>query len=341
MAADEGLTANHALSVELIGRSDSFLEFGESLARAAKVDRPVLLVGERGTGKELAAARLHYLSKRWRGAFAMLNCAALAPSLMESELFGHEAGAFTGAGARRKGRFEVADGGTLFLDEIGNMPLTLQEKILSVVEYGVFQRVGGARSVSVDARIIGATNVDLPTMAGQGKFKRDLLDRLSFEVLTLPPLRARREDIPLLASHFASRMAIELGVSDPIEFSDQAFDALMGHPWPGNIRELKNAVERAVFRAGSGYLQELPLDPFESPYRPVSETPAPAKEAAPAPQAPVLSDAPLPEQIKNLELGALRRALSAARHNQRRAAAALGLSYNQFRGLYRKHKDAL
>ena len=203
---------------EALGQSESFLAFQEALSRAAKVDRPVLLVGERGTGKELAAARLHYLSPRWGEPLVALNCAALTPSLIESELFGHEAGAFTGAGQRRLGRFETAHQGTLFLDEIGNIPLTVQEKILRTVEYGSFERVGGSRPVEVDVRIVGATNADLPAMARAGRFKQDLLDRLSFEVLTLPPLRTRQGDALLLAEHFAQRMAAEMGWGGPPGF---------------------------------------------------------------------------------------------------------------------------
>ena len=227
---------------EALGQSEAFLTFQEHLSRAARVDRPVLILGERGTGKELAATRLHFLSKRWQQPFVALNCAALSPSLIESELFGHEAGAFTGATARRVGRFEMANEGTLFLDEIGLIPTETQEKILRAVEYGVFERVGSSRPVRVDVRIIGATNADLRTLAHAGRFRQDLLDRLSFEVLHLPPLRARQEDIMLLANHFAARMAHELGWEDVPEFSDEAIMALEGYPWPGNVRELKNVV---------------------------------------------------------------------------------------------------
>ena len=192
---------------EALGRSEAFLDFQARLSRVAAIDRPVLLVGERGTGKELAARRLHYLSLRWDHPLVALNCAALAPSLIESELFGHEAGAFTGAQQRRAGRFEAADTGTLFLDEIGSIPLQVQEKILRVVEYGTFERVGSADVVEVDARIVGATNADLRALVCEGRFKQDLLDRLSFEVLHVPPLRERAEDLLLLANHFAAHMA--------------------------------------------------------------------------------------------------------------------------------------
>ena len=170
---------------EALGESEVFVDFQENLSRAAKVDRPILIIGERGTGKELAAKKMHYLSKRWREPLVALNCAALSPSLIESELFGYEAGAFTGAQKKRMGRFEAADNGTLFLDEIGNIPLEVQSKILRVVEYQSFERVGSSNPIQVDVRIIGATNADLQSMAQKGLFKRDLLDRLSFEVYCL------------------------------------------------------------------------------------------------------------------------------------------------------------
>jgi psp operon transcriptional activator len=328
-------------TVEALGQSDAFLHFQERLSRVAAAPgaRSVLLVGERGTGKELAAARLHYLSTRWQGPLVALNCAALAPTLLDSELFGHEAGAFTGAAGRRKGRFELADGGTLFLDEIAQLSLPAQEKILRAVEYGEFERVGGSAPVAVSVRVVGATNADLPALAAEGRFKRDLLDRLGFEVLTLPPLREREGDVELLAAHFAARMGVALG-----------------HPWPGNVRELRNVVERAVLRAaadgnGSVVIRELVFDPFASPWRPAAAVaasdPVPQGTSAGAssrdsgkgtPPEPAL---PLKEAVAALERERLAEALARARHNQRRAAALLGLTYDQFRGLYRKHADQL
>ena len=177
----EGLFEGSVGKTEALGESEAFMEFQERVSRVAQVDRPVLIVGERGTGKELAVSRLHYLSRRWQGPLVALNCAALSPSVLESELFGHEAGAFTGAAKRRLGRFEAADNGTLFLDEIGLIPVTIQEKILRVVEYSQFERVGGSKPVRVDVRIIGATNADLPKLADEGKFKRgDYLILASF-----------------------------------------------------------------------------------------------------------------------------------------------------------------
>ncbi len=331
--------ASAARVPEPLGESEPFLDFMARLSRVARVERPVLIVGERGTGKELAARRLHYLSRRWNRPLVTLNCAALAPTLIESELFGYEAGAFTGAAARRIGRFEAADGGTLFLDEIANIPLEVQEKILRTVEYGVFERVGGTRAVQVDVRIVGATNADLAALARDGSFKRDLLDRLSFEVLFVPPLREREGDVPLLAGHFAARMALELGREEPPAFSDEAAAALAAYGWPGNVRELKNVVERAVYRADSARVAEIDFDPFRSPYAAHTAPPAEGPAAPPAPLA--LPEVPLPEAVRELEVGMLRRALGRGRHNQKRAAELLGLTYGQFRHLYRKHKDLL
>lgn len=305
----------------------------------APVDRPVLLLGERGTGKELAASRLHFLSKRWQGPFVTLNCATLAPSLIESELFGYEKGAFTGAERRRTGRFEAADGGTLFLDEIGSIPMEAQEKILRVVEYGSFERVGSSVPVEVDVRIVGATNADIMAMAEREAFKRDLLDRLSFEVLFLPPLRARGEDIMLLADHFATRMSYELGRSELPFFSRAAVAALEGYSWKGNIRELKNVVERAVYRSDAAAIEEVVFDPFVSPYGalPVADS-EPVESAVPiAAGKEKRGVVPIDQAVADLEISLLRQALAETRHNQRKAALRLGLTYDQLRGKIRKY----
>ncbi|MDR1486636.1 MAG: sigma 54-interacting transcriptional regulator [Deltaproteobacteria bacterium] len=232
---------------DLLGASETLLYVKERLSAVAKVERPVLILGERGTGKELAAARLHFLSNRWQGPYVTLNCAALSAGLLDAELFGHEAGAFTGAIKRRPGRFEAADGGTLFLDEISHLTLEAQAKILRVVEYGSFQLVGGIQEKKVDARVTAATNADLKKMCRQGTFLPDLWDRLSFEVITLPPLRDRAGDITLLAHYFGARMAQELGWNGAPTFSEELLEALEKHSWPGNVRELKNVIERAVY----------------------------------------------------------------------------------------------
>ena len=325
---------------EALGQSEAFLGFMERLSRAAVVDRPVLLIGERGTGKELAAARLHYLSKRWQGPFVTLSCAALSPSLIESELFGYEAGAFTGASRRRSGRFEAADDGTLFLDEIANIPIEVQEKILRVVEYGGFERVGGTQTVQVDVRILGATNVHLPAMVRAGQFKQDLLDRLSFEVLNLPPLRHREGDILLLANHFAARMAYELEWETVPEIDEAAMAELEAYGWPGNVRELKNVVERAVYRADGPVITEIVFNPFETLDSP-DALPAESKESASPPDAVEIDEGPLTEAVRALEIRLIDQALKNTKYNQKEAAALLGLTYHQFRGLYRKYQADL
>jgi psp operon transcriptional activator len=338
------MAGNESVFLNALGESEEFLEFQERLSAAAKVDRPLLLIGERGTGKELAAHRVHSVSNRWSGPLVTLNCAALSPTLIEAELFGHEEGAFTGAGKRRKGRFELAHGGTLFLDEIGNIPMQAQEKLLRVVEYGTFERVGGSEPVSADVRIVGATHANLPKLAERGEFKADLLDRLSFEVLCLPPLRERTDDILLLANHFASRMAFELGRQSIPEFSDEAVRELEAYPWPGNIRELKNVVERAVYRSDQDLIEKIVFDPFsESSGSLLSgDTGACGESEAPDSAPRRLQPGQSYETaIRDLEVSLLVEALDECKHNQKKAAHLLGMTYHQFRWLYQKHKDSL
>lgn len=325
-------------ATEALGQSEPFLHFQEKLSRVAGVDRPVLLIGERGTGKELAAGRVHFLSRRWEKPFITLNCAALSPTLIEAELFGYERGAFTGAENRRTGRFEAADGGTLFLDEIGNIPMEVQEKILRVVEYGFFERVGSSKPIEVDVRIVGATNADLPAMARSGQFRQDLLDRLSFEVLFLPPLRERDEDIMLLAHHFAGRMSYELGRDFPPEFSDEAITEMETYAWPGNIRELKNVIERAVYSTREDTIQSIVFDPFVSPYAPSAEGVAVEdKETGDTSRLRLVSDTSLKQAMTAYEQQILRRAFAKNRYNRKKTAKQLRLSYDQLRGLIRKH----
>ena len=233
---------NQAALIEkyrMLGESETFLDCMQRVSRAAKVNRPILIIGERGTGKELVAARLHYLSPRWQQPRITLNCAAFSKDLLEAELFGYEQGAFTGAVRTKPGRFELADQGSMFLDELANSPHALQEKLLRVLEYGEFERVGGVSTLAVDVRVIAATNQDLPTLCRENRFKEDLLDRLSFEVITLPPLRERIEDIPLLASNFAVKMAREMEMDAAPRFSRQAIEMMIDYSWPGNVRELK------------------------------------------------------------------------------------------------------
>lgn len=330
----------HEAGSSMLGASPAFGAMLEQVSRLAPLDRPALIIGERGTGKELVAARLHYLSPRWEQPLVKLNCAALTESLLESELFGHEAGAFTGATKRHIGRFERAEGGSLFLDELGTLPPRMQEKLLRVIEYGEFERVGGSETLRVDVRIIGATNENLPELAREGRFRADLLDRLAFDVVNVPPLRARPEDILELAQHFAVSFTAELRRPYFPGFSEAAIDALLAWPWPGNVRELKNAVERSIYRAPDAdqVVSRIHFDPFAQPHRPAAPT-LPASEAAAADAAPAGSALPLDFRavVAGLEQRLLTRALAAADGNRRVAADSLGLSYDQLRGLLRKH----
>jgi psp operon transcriptional activator len=338
--------------LSLLGSSPAWGAVMEEVSRVAPLDRPVLVIGERGTGKELVSARLHYLSRRWDRPFVKLNCAALAETLLETELFGHEAGAFTGATRRHFGRFEMANEGTLFLDEIATASMRVQEKVLRVIEYGEFERVGGRETIRTSVRLVAATNVDLPSEAAAGRFRDDLLDRLAFDVITLPPLRARPEDILLLAEHYAQRMSLDLERPLFAGFSARARQRLLDHPWPGNVRELRNVVERAVYRLEDPEeeVEELIFDPFASPWRPratvagspdepshrdltVAVAPEPARESAP-PELPMDFCA----RIAEIEIEWLKLALERARWNQRKAADLLGMSYHQLRGYLRKYK---
>lgn len=344
-----------------IGESLPFLDAIEQAGRAAALDRPVLVIGERGTGKELIAQRLHHLSARWDKPLVIMNCAALPETLIEAELFGHEAGAFTGATRARAGRFEEADGGTLFLDELGTLSMAAQERLLRVVEYGEVTRIGASRPLSVDVRIVGATNENLPHAAREHRFRADLLDRLSFDVITLPPLRAREGDVAVLADYFGRRMAAEIGRDGWSGFSGEVLAELEAHDWPGNVRELRNVVERAVYRwpEEAGPIGAIALDPFASPWAPGhgqgqgqgrGRTPGgPRDEAAAASltsplSPPGSSSSSGPEAIGDLrtavaayERGLVEQALAHHRHHQRATAKALGLSYDQLRHCMKKY----
>jgi psp operon transcriptional activator len=314
---------------ELVGQSPAVLAMLDQVSTLAAIDRPVLIVGERGTGKELVAARLHYLSPRWARPFVRLNVAAVAESLLDSELFGHEAGAFTGAVRRHEGRFERADGGTLFLDEIGTASQPVQEKLLRVIEYGEMDRVGGRGTISVDVRVIAATNADL-TRPGSG-FRADLLDRLAFDVVHVPPLRRRGDDVVLLAEHFGRAMAAELGWASFPGFSGGVHAALRAHPWPGNVRELRNAVERSVAHWPD---RRRPVgDLLVAPFRPPWDEVAPAT----ASDGPDLAEGALDARVRAFERRVIEEALAATRFNRRRAAERLGLSYEQLRVRLRRH----
>ncbi len=320
----------------IIGEAPVFLEMLEHVSRAAPLSKPVLVVGERGTGKELIASRLHYLSDRWERRFVKVNCAALTESILESELFGHEAGAFTGASKMHVGHFERADGGTLILDELATISLRMQEKILRVIEYGEIQRVGGSETLSVDVRIVGSTNADLRALAADGRFREDLLDRLAFDVITVPPLRERTEDILPLAYAFAINMASELHLPVFPGFGPRASSSLLQHSWPGNVRELKNAIERSVYRSPEPdeVIAEIAFDPFDSPYTPEGTS---KSEAAPVRKRPPLLPTNLTERLRDMEQDLLTAALERSRFNQRMAANLLGLSYDQLRGKLKKY----
>ena len=320
----------------LLGESPAFLEILDRVSQIAPLDKPVLIVGERGTGKELIASRLHYLSTRWDQEYIKINCAAISETLLETELFGHDAGAFTGATKMHQGRFERADKGSLFLDELANTSTLVQEKLLRVIEYGEFERVGGNKTLWIDVRLIAATNEDLPTLAQQGGFREDLLDRLAFDVITLPPLRARPEDIFLLAEHFAVNMATDLGLEFFAGFSQQALDVLSTHAWPGNVRELKNVVERSVYRAADdgAPIDINNLNPFESIYRPLptqsNEQPAAASMQASFPM-------DFRQSVQDYEINIIQTALRDSQFNQKKTAQALGVTYYQLRGYMKKY----
>ncbi|MGV7961410.1 phage shock protein operon transcriptional activator [Photorhabdus tasmaniensis] len=320
----------------LLGEANSFIEILEQVSALAKLNKPVLVIGERGTGKELIARRLHYLSPRWQGPFISLNCAALNENLLDSELFGHEAGAFTGAQKKHQGRFERADGGTLFLDELATAPMQVQEKLLRVIEYGHLERVGGSQPLQVDVRLICATNDNLPAMATEGKFRADLLDRLAFDVVQIPPLRQRQQDIMLLAQHFAIQMCRELDLPLFPGFTAQAKQQLQHYNWPGNIRELKNVVERSVYRHGENFdqLDNIIINPFVSaPHSIVDVDNNNDSSLPPLPSLPVN----LKQWQHDSERQLIELSLKANRFNQRKAAEKLGLTYHQLRGLIKKH----
>ena len=332
---------------QFVGQSGAFLDAVERTSRAAPMRRPVLIIGERGTGKELIAERLHRLSTRWDEPLVTMNCAALPETLIEAELFSHEAGAFTGATKQRVGRFEEADKGTLFLDELGTLSMGAQERLLRAVEYGEVTRIGASRPVRVDVRIVAATNEDLPTKAERGDFRADLLDRLSFEVITLPPLRVREGDVAVLTEYFGRRMAAEIGWDGWPGFADHVREQMEQYAWPGNVRELRNVVERAVYRWDDW---ETPIghvifDPFDSPWKP-APLPLPSdKRAALATAATAAAPAALDyDSIADLraavdehERAIVEHALGKHRWNQRQTAKALGLSYDQLRHCIKKH----
>jgi len=337
------------MDIRLVGESRAWSNVLDQVSKVAPLNRPVLVIGERGTGKELVAARIHYLSARWDAPFLQLNCATVSESLLQSELFGHESGAFTGANRRHVGRFERANEGSLFLDELATMSSQVQEQLLRVVEYGQYERVGGTQPIDVDVRLIAATNEDLPSLVERGEFRADLLDRLAFDVITLPPLRVRDEDIMLLAHHFATQMCVELELDQFNGFSASVEEQLRMHAWPGNVRELRNVVERSIYQCDdlSQPIASIVLDPFNSPYRPNS-IPVASEGVQPcsvndvnAHEAVALNlDIPLKKQMASLEQRLLDYALNSTGGHQRRAAERLGVTYHQLRALLRKYPES-
>jgi two-component system response regulator AtoC len=294
----------------------------ESVARIAQRNASVVVRGESGVGKELLAASLHYNSPRVAGPFVKVNCGAIPEGLLESEFFGHEKGAFTGAVARRTGRFEHADGGTLFLDEIGELPLSLQVKLLRVIQDREFERVGGEKTLKVDVRLVAATNRHLEEMVAAGSFRQDLYYRLNVVTLSIPPLRQRPSDIPLLARHFLHKFTAEHG-REIIDFDDHALAVMQRYHWPGNVRELANAVERAVvMNTGQWiYAEDLPLPIVEASRQTPDETPPPRR---------------LKELVRNFEAEIITQALKRNQGNRSRTATELGISRRAL--LYKLHE---
>lgn len=348
----------------LIGQSAHFLAALDKTSQLAAIERPILIIGERGTGKELIAQRLHYLSKRWRQPLINLNCSTFNEGLIDSELFGHESGSFTGAKNQHKGRFERAEQGTLFLDELATAPMSVQEKLLRVIEYGEYERVGGSKTLMADVRVVCSTNANLPELAQQGKFRADLLDRLAFDVIHLPPLRERVDDILLLAEHFAIQMCQELSFEMFSGLSQKAQQTLISYLWPGNIRELKNVIERAVYQHGNaeGPINDIIFNPFITPNKTSDSVTLSSLENSTISRmdkdVDISSFSPtvksdninISQQVKdirfpidykqwqaNQDIQLLHLALEHAKFNQRNAAQLLGVSYHQLRGMLKKH----
>ncbi|HEV8324185.1 MAG TPA: sigma-54 dependent transcriptional regulator, partial [Myxococcota bacterium] len=271
---------DHERRYRIVGRSAAIMDVVRRVERVAAIPRPVLVMGERGTGKELVAGAIHHASPRASKPFIVLNVAAVPETLLDSELFGHEKGAFTDARERKAGRFELADGGTLFLDEVGNMPMEFQRKILRVLEYPRFERAGGTTPITVDVRVIAATNAHLEAAMERGDFRRDLYDRLAFEVVRLPLLRERMEDVPVLADHFLRRFLAEVPGLRARRLGEDAIAALMGYVFPGNVRELKAIVERAAYLCEGDDIRAKDLGLGERHPRFAASEPPPAAAAS-------------------------------------------------------------
>jgi DNA-binding NtrC family response regulator len=304
---------------QIIGESPQIQKLVDQIQRVARVPRPLLIAGERGTGKELVARAIHFTAGPPTRPIVSVNCAAFNDALLESELFGHEKGAFTGADEPRQGKFELADGGTLFLDEIGNMSPGFQKKILRVVEYGTYTRVGGTKELRTSARVLAATNVDLKERMKSGAFLSDLYDRLAFEVVAVPALRDREGDVEVLARHFLNQFALEIPAFRDRQLSRAALNGLKRYRFPGNVRELKNIIERAACRdsAGEISIEDLGLQ--------TEDRPAGGRGR-------------LREKVDAYRKRLIADAMKDAGGNQALAARRLGITYNQFRHYWRKQK---
>jgi len=304
------------LKRRIVGKSAALHKCLREAEAVAPAPRPVLIRGERGTGKELVAAYIHEKSPRAKGPFIAVNCAAFSGNLLESEMFGHEKGAFTGAAGRKPGRFELADGGTLFLDEIGNMSTDFQDMILRVIEYQRFERVQGTETLEVDMRVIAATNADVEGMMERGEFRRDLYDRLAFKEVFVPPLRERAEDVGALVEYFLEEIRLEVPSVGRKAFTGAALERLAGFSWPGNVRQLRNTVERLALETGGPTIEADGLGLDESAGAIVGKT--------------------FEERVANFEKSLIEHALASGGGNQHSAAAILGITYDQFRHYYRK-----
>ena len=338
---------------EIVGRSRPLLSVLETVYKVARSDSSVLIFGESGTGKELIASALHRLSSRSPRRFVALNCSAIPESLLESELFGHEKGAFTGAVSRRAGHFEMAHGGTLFLDEIGDMPMRLQSKLLRVLQEKQFTSVGGTQIKTADVRIVAATNIDLVRAVEAGRFRLDLYYRLNVLPVTLPPLRVRRGDVEDLLGHYLTNANKLHSHNEACFFSPDTIDLLLSYPWPGNVRELQNLIERLVVTSGGGEIrpEDLPeeyrsvsvhSEPNDIPDAPnVAEHPAVKKTTYPR-NFGVLPDAgiDLPQYVESLENQLILQALERTNHNKNQAARLLGLNRTTLVERIKKRKIA-
>src|SRR5580698_1111677 len=339
LAAYVGMLSKEAHSAfsfgAIVGESPALREVLTRVEQVAKTSSTVLLRGETGTGKEMVARAIHINSARESRPFVRLNCAALAPGVLESELFGHEKGSFTGAVARRLGRFEMADGGTLFLDEVGDLPLDVQVKLLRVLQEREFERVGGSETIKVDVRVVSATHRDLERQIADGSFREDLYYRLNVFPILLPPLRERPSDIPLLAEHFLQKYVA--GAGKPVHGIDAgAVVALTGYSWPGNVRELENLIERALILTRGSEITAADLEFMRRPAAGAA-TSAPAGAAGGAGGSTAGGARPLGERLHEQERAAIVGAIDAAQGNIAHAARALGINRSTLYYRMRKH----